>query len=396
MKILLWLYKSKINKHGLCPVYARITLNGEREQFSTGILVDSKKWSSEHQRVMGRSKEVVGINEQLQTIRFRLGQKHDELTRQFEEVSVNDVRTAYLNKRKHTYKLLDAYQAHNLQLQRMVGTTRRIGTWKNFESSYRTLKQFLNKSTELKDAYLNKLTQKFATDFVLFLQVEKKFANATVHKNLQRLVKVITFAVENEWIKSNPLQSFKFKLKRTEIKYLTGEELARIESKDFQIKRLANVRNYFVFQCYTGLAYSDLKELRRSQIRTGIDGKLWIFGQRLKNGSEYRLPLLPTAKEIVDEYMSESEFVFNIPSNQKMNGYLKEIADMCGITQNLSTHLARKTFCTTVTLLNGVPMETVSKMVGHSSIKTTEQSYAKVLDEKISRDMERLNESGDD
>lgn len=383
-----------MNKRGKCPLYVRLTINNEREQFSTGILLDPSTWNKEKQCITGRSIEAASLNEQVRLIRNKLSMHYNQLLQESQSVTASAVKCLQQGTKKSVQKLVDAYLSHNDQLDRKVGVTHRPGTLRNFKSSYKTLREYLTKSNYGKAMLLNKLTQKFANDFVLYLQIDKRLANATVHKNVQRLIKVMNYAVEQEWLLRNPIADFKFKLERKSIEYLSVDELSNIEAKVFNIERLSNVRDYFIFQCYTGLAYSDLKSLKRSQIRKGVDGDLWIYGKRQKNGTEFRFPLLAKAKSIIDRFESNSEFVFNIPSNQKMNGYLKEIGDLCGVQKDLTTHLGRRTFCTTVTLLNGVPMETVSKMVGHSSIRTTEQSYAKVLDEKISKDMSSLKSKG--
>ena len=296
------------------------------------------------------------------------------------------MRQAYSGNNAVTPKLIEAFIAHNTAMDKLVGVTHRKSTLTAFKCNLKVLSEFINSHLKQRDMVLKKLTKKFIADYSVFLLAEKKQANATVHKNLQRLNKIINYAVQNDWLDRNPFNGFRFKLEKKEIQYLTKAELEAIETKELPIERLARVRDYFIFQCYTGLSYIDIKHLRKEDIREGVDGELWIFGKRIKTGTAFRVPLLPKARELIKRYQNPTEFVFKIPPNQAMNGYLKEIQVVCGVAKNLQTHLARKTFCTTVTLLNGVPMETITKMAGHSSIKVTESAYAKVLDEKISKD----------
>ncbi len=203
-------------------------------------------------------------------------------------------------------------------------------------------------------------------------------------------------ALRNGWLQRDPFIGFNLALREVEREALTAEELETMAGKNFVTDRLAQVRDIFLFSCFTGLAYADLQKLRRSEISTGIDGGKWIFTRRQKTDTASRIPILPMAQEILDRYANHPQCkakdkVLPILSNQKMNAYLKEIGDCCGITKRLTFHIARHTFATTITLSNGVPIETVSKMLGHRNLKTT-QHYAKILDRKVSQDMQALKE----
>ncbi|KOH42568.1 integrase [Sunxiuqinia dokdonensis] len=197
-----------------------------------------------------------------------------------------------------------------------------------------------------------------------------------------------------DYIDKNPYSKFKVGLDETHREILSTEELKRIEEKQIQIERLAVVRDIFVFACYTGLSFSDITKLSHTHLQQRADGKEWIIINRSKTNNRCRIPLLPKAKEILKKYedypkISGKAILLPVLTNQKMNSYLKELGDICGINKNITMHIARHTFATTVTLSNGVPIETVSKLLGHSSLKTT-QIYAKVLDQKIAEDMELL------
>jgi integrase len=200
----------------------------------------------------------------------------------------------------------------------------------------------------------------------------------------------------NEWLDKNPFANYKSKVKEVERVYLTEEEIQSIIGKDFKTDRLSLVRDIFLFSCFTGLAYIDVKNLTKSHISFGIDGEKWIFTHRQKTESGSKIPILPVTQMIIDKYENHPQCInegklLPILSNQKMNAYLKEIAGVCEIEKELTFHIARHTFATTVTLTNGVPIESVSKMLGHKNLRTT-QHYAKVLDRKVSEDMKILKD----
>jgi site-specific recombinase XerD len=195
----------------------------------------------------------------------------------------------------------------------------------------------------------------------------------------------------NNWIDRNPFSNYKTKIREVERVYLSEEEIENIINKDFKTDRLSLVRDIFLFSCFTGLAYIDVKNLTKSHISLGIDGEKWIFTHRQKTETASKIPILPITQMIIDKYEDHPECcnqnkLLPILSNQKMNAYLKEIAGVCEIEKELTFHIARHTFATTVTLTNGVPIESVSKMLGHKNLRTT-QHYAKVLDKKVSEDM---------
>lgn len=264
------------------------------------------------------------------------------------------------------------------------------------------VKQFLKEKMKTSDLFLSQLNYKFLTDFEYFLlkhqpkDHHKPCGNNTVMKHIERLRKMVNIALKNEWLEKDPFAKFKKTFTKTNRECLTELELKTIEAKEFKIERLRFVKDLFVFSCYTGLAYIDVMQLTPRSITLGIDGETWLFTSRQKTDTNVKIPLLPKALEIIEEYKDHpkakaDETLFPVISNQKLNSYLKEIADLCGITKNLTFHLARHTFATTVTLTNGVPIETVSKLLGHSSIRTT-QIYAKVLDRKVSEDMKSLKD----
>jgi site-specific recombinase XerD len=244
--------------------------------------------------------------------------------------------------------------------------------------------------------FLSELSYQFIIDFERFLRTQKSMGNNTVMKHIERLRKMVSLAFKMEWIAKDPFINFEAKYEKKERTFLTIEELQAIENKKFNIPRLQLIKDLFVFSCYTGLSYGDVMKLTYQNLCIGIDKKQWIYSQREKTSIPVKIPLLSKAMLIIEKYKRHptsinKETLFPTISNQKLNSYLKEIADVCGIPKNITFHMARHTFATTVTLSNGVPIETVSKLLGHSKITTT-QIYAKVIERKVSEDMQKLEQ----
>lgn len=275
-------------------------------------------------------------------------------------------------------------------------------TMKHYKTTQKYLKQFLSKKHKTDNLYLHELNYAFIVDFEYYLKSyqpmdhQRKISNNTAMKHLQRLRKMVTMAFHLEWIDKDPFVRFKSSFEKKEREFLTKEELKRLEEFESSIERLNIVRDLFVFSCYTGISFIDMNKLSKANIVKGIDGNDWIVTKRQKTKMPIKIPLLLKAKELIDKYskcprVMASNSLLPRFSNQKINSYLKEIADLCWIKKNLTFHMARHTFATTITLSNGVPIETVSKLLGHTKIATT-QIYAKVIEKKVSEDMISLKQ----
>lgn len=250
---------------------------------------------------------------------------------------------------------------------------------------------FLTDRYKALDFDIKKIDFAFVTDYEFYLRIVRKMGNNAVVKHMKMFRKILNICLNNGWIQIDPFTNFKGKYKKVDKAILTQQEIELIACKEFVSERLSQVRDTFLFCCYTGLAYSDVQKLKTSDISVGFDGEHWLVTQRIKTNENCHIPLLPEAWKIIDQYKNHpfcllKEKLLPVPSNQKMNEYLKEIAVLCGINKTMTCHVARHTFATTVTLQNGVPIETVSKMLGHTNIRTT-QIYAKILDLKVSKDM---------
>ncbi len=268
---------------------------------------------------------------------------------------------------------------------------------KNYYTTQKYLEKFLKEKRKLTDIGLVSINYKFVSDFEYYLKTyipkdhQKRLGNNGVMKHMERFRKMINVALKNEWMEKDPFKAYKLKFVKYERGYLNDDELKLLEEKEFGIERLQSVMDLFIFSCYTGLAYIDTFCLTPSNIVKGVDGESWLITHRVKTKTPVKVPLLPKALEIIEKYKTNPRCIAEgslLPkmSNQNLNGYLKEIADLCGIQKRLTFHLARHTFATTVTLSNGVPIESVSKMLGHTKISTT-QVYAKVIERKLSEDM---------
>jgi site-specific recombinase XerD len=267
-------------------------------------------------------------------------------------------------------------------------------TYQRYQAALKHIKIFCKTQYKNEGFLLSEVNYKFITSFEFYLKTTAKCQHNSAMKHIKALKKVILIALANDYLRRDPFANYKITIKNSERECLTQPEINKLIEKEFSIERIEVVRDLFVFQCYTGLSYRDLEKLSKNHIRIGIDGYKWIILNRTKTGSECRIPILPPAENILKKYKNNpchqiKETLLPVPSNQKMNAYLKEVADLCEINKKLHTHLARHTYATTVTLSNGVPMETVSKLLGHKKIATT-QIYAKVLDSKISQDMAML------
>jgi site-specific recombinase XerD len=268
------------------------------------------------------------------------------------------------------------------------------GTLERYETSLGHTIKFMEWKYGVTDMPLNKIDNEFITEYDFYLRSERKCNNNTTVKYIKNFKKIIQICLDNRWIKENPFVAYKGKMKEVDRGFLTEEQVQTIYVKKFVSDRLSQVRDIFVFCCFTGLAYIDVKQLTDDHIGIGIDGSKWIFKNRQKTETASNIPLLPLAEEILAKYATHPKCLnegrlLPVLSNQKMNGYLKEIGDLCGIKIDLTFHVARHTFATSITLTNGVPIESVSKMLGHKNIKTT-QHYAKIVDRKVSEDMKLL------
>ena len=389
--MLYYMKKQKNYQSGLVPIYLRITVDGKRAELTTGRECDPLIWNNKSGRAVGTKEDIKSFNAFLDNLQARVYEAHRYLSENDKLISAETLKNRILGKVEKPRMLIEIFLDHNNKMPALLGNEFANGTLERYKTSLRHTQEFLNAHYNISDIDIRKIDHSFITEYDFYLRSTHKCANNTAVKYVSNFGKIIRICLSNGWITVNPFANYKGKIKTVDRIYLTTDELQRMADKHFEIDRLAQVRDMFLFCCFTGLAYVDVKKLKTSQIAKGLDGEQWIFINRQKTDSRSAIPLLPTAVNLIAKYSTNPVCInkcmpLPVPSNQKMNGYLKEIAALCGINKMLTSHIARHTFATTVTLSNGVPIETVSKMLGHTSIRQT-QHYAKILDLKVSADM---------
>ena len=396
VSILFYIKRAKVNNLGVCPIYTRVTVNAKRFEFSTNKSINPDKWSSEGSKVKGTSEEARTINSHLDYLKNQILQAEKKLIKKDISVSSENLKNELFGLTETKSMLVPIFQDHNNKIKELVGKEYAPGTLERYTTSLKHTIEFMQWKYNVSDIDITKIDHAFITDYEFWLRSVRNCANNTAVKYLKNFNKIIKLCLANDWLDKNPFANYKSKVKEVERVYLTEEEIQSILNKDFKTERLSLVRDIFLFSCFTGLAYIDVKNLTKSHISYGIDGEKWIFTHRQKTESASKIPILPVTQMIIDKYENHPQChneskLLPILSNQKMNAYLKEIAAICEIEKELTFHIARHTFATTVTLTNGVPIESVSKMLGHKNLRTT-QHYAKVLDRKVSEDMKLLKD----
>ncbi|MGJ1516839.1 site-specific integrase [Sphingobacterium siyangense] len=391
---LIFFLKTPKKKTNMRYVYVRVTVDGVPKETSTKRIWDARRWDQDNGRAVGNKEDAKTLNFFLDCMVTKINQFKTDLIYANETISSKKIIDFIKGKTKPKLKLLEEFNAHNDEVLALVPTEYAKGTHERFMIAYRHVKEFIAFKYDLEDIEFRELDYEFVTDYAFYLKTEKKLSNNTAIKYITNLKKIVLRAVDKDIIPSNPFKRFKSKKTPPNKKPLMADELAMIESKTFSTARLELVRDVFVFQCYTGLAYIDIFQLRRDEIKKGVDGELWIMSARQKTGTGTNIPLLPKAIQIIEKYRDNPEClkrgtVLPVTSNQKMNAYLKEIGDLCGISSTLNTHKARRTFGSTVTLNNDVPINVVKEMLGHRSIKQTEE-YAMTEQRTIGREMSEL------
>lgn len=389
-----YLKQSKTQNNDVKYVYLRITVNGHRKDVSLKRQWEPYRWNSQFGRAIGVKKDAKELNAFLDVLLTKIYQIKRELIDSGKPVSAISIKNRLVGKDHDHHMILAEFKNHNIQMQTLVGKEYAPTTLTRYKTARDHTKNFIMWQYQENDMNIKRLDYEFVSQFAFWLKSERKCSHNVTLKYLGNLRKIVADWLKKGWIANDPFVNFKFSRIEKIPVALTKQELCRIIDKKFNIKRLDHVKDIFLFCCYTGLSYVDAYQLRRVNITSGIDNNNWITTVRKKTGSDVRLPLLPLALEIIAKYDNdpvcvERGLLLPVLSNQKMNAYLKEIGDVCNIKKNLTFHIARHTFATTVTLSNGVPMETVSKMLGHKSVKQT-QHYAQVVDLKISQDMDAL------
>lgn len=395
--ILFWINASR-SKDNMAQIYARIIVNGQRANLSLKTKVNVDKWDKRKGRVKGTNQSALQVNQFIEQTRTKIFQCYMDLKASDTYFTAQSLKVKFLGEDQDRPSMKKLIDYHNDKMEHVLHPD----TLRHFKTSQTYILEYIQKEYKVDDYFLKDLNYGFLLGFENFLRSYKpkhyqpKIGNNTIMKHIQRLRKMIRMAFHMEWIEKDPFVKFKPKLIKKEREFLTETELKRLENLSCSVERLTNVKDLFIFSCYTGISYGDLMLLTKRNIVEGEDGHLWIITNRKKTSTPVKVPLLPPAIHILEKYKNSRRTSFSktllpVLSNQKINSYLKEIAYLSQIKKHLTFHMARHTFATTVTLTNGVPLETVSKLLGHTKLTTT-QIYARVIEQKVSDDMDLLRQ----
>ena len=394
INILFLIAKNRMNTLGKCAIKCRITYNKQRHEFSTGLFINPNSWSSAKQQAVPLNTENTQINTQLSLIKSQINQAFLFLQVQGLEFDVNDIYRQY--KGESTQKqvgIVEFYTLYMQRLEKMIGKDFKKSTWGKFNEILPALKDYIYFQYKKRDIKLIDLDYNFIENFDYYMKVEKKNSQITINKKIQRLKKVIKLARKQKLIDFNPFEEHKVKQAKTQILFLTKDELEKLKNWKPKSETIEKVLDCYIFCCYTGLGYREMFSLKKSDLKTDDEGVVWIYKQREKTERYFSIPLIFTEPVgILEKYETEEDFLLPRVSNQYFNRILKEIADLLEINKKLTHHTARKTFATTVLLNNNIPIETVSKLLGHSKITTTLSYYAEVMPDKLKLDLIELKE----
>lgn len=386
--------KASAKKENVRSIYLRVTVDGISKEASIKQRWDATRWNQKLERATGTREDAKTLNLFLDSLQVKINQFRIDQLNDGEIISAQKLMDYMQGKSISRVKVLEEFENHNKEILALVPTEYAIGTYERFVTAKSHVRDFISFKYGTADIEFRELNFEFVKDYELYLKTVRKISNNTALKYIANFKKIVLRAIDKEIIITDPFKKFKSRKTKILKKPLDSSELASLENHTFSVDRLAAVRDIFVFQCYTGLAYIDAYNLKKSDIRMGIDGELWIITQRQKTESPINIPLLPQALRIVERYKQhplclQRGSVLPVVSNQKMNAYLKEIADICGIMSPLNTHKARRTFGSTVTLNNNVPIHVVKEMLGHSSVRQTEE-YAITEQQSIGKEMKQL------
>lgn len=392
-----YIRRDKTNKKGEAPVFMRLTINGERADASIKRFIEPHAWNSAKGKANEKSRGGKDLNLYLDAISANILRIQRDLELDKKEVSAQIILNRYLGKEqsdRHT--LMEVFRAHNEKCRALSGISLAPGTVIRYETSLRLTEAFLRTTYKKEDCYLDEITHQFVEDYDFYLRTVRRCCHNTTTKYLLNFKKIVRIALAKGWMKKDPFAQVHFHFEPVEREFLEKQELKVLLNKEITITRLAQVRDIFCFCCLTGLAFMDVQQLKPEHLVADIHGKIWIRKARQKTKNMCNIPLLDEAQKIIDRYREHPYcqthgVLLPVCSNQKMNSYLKELADICGIRKNLSTHCARHTFAT-LTLASGATIDNVAKMLGHANVNMTRR-YAKVLDSSIMRDMEVVAEN---
>jgi len=391
-RVLFYLKRNAPKKNGMIPVMCRITVNGKVSQFSSKLDVEEKMWNVELGKLTGRSLVAQEGNRMLDKIRLGINKAYQEVCDTDGYVTAEKVRNAYLGMGQNHKTLLAVFKQHNEDYAKQVGKMKSERSYWKYCVVYNHLSEFIKQRYKMSDIALRELTPAFITDFELFLRTEKNHCTNTVWSYMMPFRSIIFTAINNGWLARDPFYAYHITKEETKRGFLTKEEITELINGTFKKKSYELIRDLFIFCCFTGLSWRDMYNLTEENLQTSFDGHLWIKTNRQKTGVESNIRLLDVPRHIIEKYsgMADGERLLPVPCYPHCRYGIKAVAKLCGINKNITWHQSRHSYATTICLSNGVPIETLSKMMGHTSIRST-QIYAKITAEKVSNDMERLS-----
>ena len=393
-KVLFYL-KRQAEQNGKAPIMGRITINGTISQFSCKLSISPKLWDTKANKATGKSVVAQHINEKLENIKTNIGKQYQRICDRDSYVTAEKVKNAWLGFGDGYQLLLQTFDEYLNDFEKnRVGKDRKASTLENYRKQYRRLAAFLQYEYKLEDIPFKELKREFIEKYVIYLSTVRGMLPGTLPNAIKKLKLMSYTAFKNGWITSDPFAGFRVAAKYRDRRFLSESELQAVMDVQVPNYKTAIVRDIFVFCCFTGLAYADVQKLSYDDIHTDERGDMWIIDNRAKTGTQFRVKLLPVAKELVERYRRlklPDNKVFPVKDCDSMNMSLRHVTRHAGLSFNPTMHVGRHTFATTVTLSQGVPLETVSKMLGHKHITTT-QIYAKITNDKIGRDIDMLTE----
>lgn len=392
IKLLFFLNIHKANSEGLSPLILRITYHRKLKQISTGFYIRQDRWDSKAKKMRGSKPDAEQVNNYILVTTARLMEIFNKQL-QDGDINLDNLVDTFFGKNDNNVSLLYAINYHNENFKSRIGIDYTFSTYEKYDVTRKKVEAFL-KHLDKKDIRLKDLTLKFIADFELFLKTVEKNQHNTAVKYCKNLKKILNVCVVNSWVESNPFNSYTCVYKETDCIYLLPHEINLIEEKQFRLERLQIVKDLFLFQCYTGLAYVDMSKLTKSNIVVGIDKNKWIVISRTKTGTKSTIPLLSQAVKILEKYdgVCKDERLLPVYSIQKFNSYLDEIAEICDINKKISSHVGRRTFGN-LALSSGISLNVIAKILGHSSTITTQKIYAVTNDQLVSKEFDSLRRS---
>ena len=388
-----YLKRQAARKDGTVPVMGRITVDGTQTQFSCKITIDPKVWDTKSGRATGRSAAAIEANRMLDNMRVSINKHYREIMDRDNYVTAEKVKNAFLGLEHRCRTLLQVFKQHNEDYEKMYEAGMKAkATLLKYQCVYRHLEEFIYQRYHVRDIALKELTPAFISDFDIFLRTEKNCCTNTVWLYLCPLRTMVSIAISNEWLSRDPFRDYEVKKEQTTRYFLTKDEIRLLMDGKLKNAKQELYRDLFVFCIFTGLSFSDMRNLSEENIRTYFDEHLWISINRQKTGVQSNIRLLDIPKKILEKYrgLREDDKIFSVPHYMTCLYGIRAVAKRCGITKHLTWHMSRHTMATEICLTNGVPIETVSSILGHKNITTT-QIYAKITKEKLNQDMENLS-----